>query len=65
MAGLPPFTPLYGNWCECWRDLRQKNQLKRGANVFFRLYPGPKIVIGGIAYPMGPTVTELPDHKML
>ncbi|KAK2716230.1 mitochondrial carrier homolog 2-like [Artemia franciscana] len=53
VAGLPPFTPLYGNWYECWRDLRQKNQSMRGANVFFRAFTGPQTIINDVAYPMG------------
>ena len=53
MAGYPPNMPLYQNWTDCFRHLKQEKQLKRGSSMLFRYYTGPQVVVGGRAIPLG------------
>jgi len=46
MAGYPPYMPLYAGWTDCFSDLRERNQLKRGASLIFRYYTGPQVIVG-------------------
>lgn len=41
VAGTPPFVPIYSTWQDCYQDLQAKEQLKRGAKMFFRFYEKP------------------------
>jgi hypothetical protein len=41
--GYPPCMPLYSGWLDCLRQLRAKNQLKRGSSLLFRYYTGPQV----------------------
>jgi len=46
IAGYPPCMPFYTGWRDCFSDLRQRNQLKRGASLIFRYYTGPQVIVG-------------------
>ncbi|XP_057664170.1 mitochondrial carrier homolog 2-like [Diorhabda carinulata] len=50
-AGSPPYMPHYKNWIDCWGDLSNRNQLKRGSSLLVRYYVGPSIIIGGQPVP--------------
>lgn len=50
-AGSPSYMPHYKNWIDCWADLSNRNQLKRGSSLLVRYYVGPSIIIGGQAVP--------------
>jgi len=41
VAGMPPFIPVYTPWQDCFHDFAAKDQLKRGAKMFFRFYEKP------------------------
>jgi len=41
VAGVPPFIPVYSTWQDCFHDFAAKDQLKRGAKIFFRFYEKP------------------------
>ncbi|XP_049822715.1 mitochondrial carrier homolog 2-like [Aethina tumida] len=43
VAGSTKLMPHYGTWMECWKDLAQKNQLKRGSSFLIRYYAGQTI----------------------
>ncbi|XP_045462917.1 mitochondrial carrier homolog 2 [Harmonia axyridis] len=45
MAGSPPFMPHYGTWVNCWTDLSNRNQLKRGSSLLVRYYVGPQFSV--------------------
>lgn len=49
MAGSPRLMPHYNSWLDCWTDLSNKNQLKRGSSLLIRYYAGPQVVMGGKA----------------
>uniref|UniRef100_A0A6P7H1S6 Mitochondrial carrier homolog 2-like isoform X1 n=1 Tax=Diabrotica virgifera virgifera TaxID=50390 RepID=A0A6P7H1S6_DIAVI len=51
VAGSPTYMPHYKSWIDCWVDLSNRNQLKRGSSILVRYYTGPSIVIGGQAVP--------------
>lgn len=51
-AGAPPNMPHYTNWLDCWFDLSQKGQLKRGSSLLIRYYAGPHLVIAGKPVPV-------------
>lgn len=51
-AGAPPNMPLYTSWFDCWFDLSQKGQLKRGSSLLIRYYAGPHLVIAGKPVPI-------------
>jgi len=51
-AGSPPFMPLYTSWADCWFDLSNRNQLKRGSSLLIRYYTGPQVVISGRPVPL-------------
>ncbi|XP_071490895.1 mitochondrial carrier homolog 2-like [Diadema antillarum] len=44
LAGSAPYVPVYANWVDCWRDLRNRGLLKRGSSLFFRRF-NPKMVV--------------------
>jgi len=46
VAGYPPYMPLYTSWSDCFLDLKERNQLKRGASLIFRYYSGPQVIVG-------------------
>jgi len=45
-SGFPPHMPLYSGWLDCFSDLRERHQLKRGASLIFRYYTGPQVLVG-------------------
>lgn len=47
MAGSPPHMPIYTSWLDCWSNLSEKNQLKRGSSLLLRYYTGPQVVVAG------------------
>lgn len=47
MAGSPPYMPIYTSWLDCWSNLSEANQLKRGSSLLMRYYTGPQVVIAG------------------
>lgn len=49
VAGSQPFMPHYKSWLDCWVDLSQRNQLKRGSSLLIRYYTGPQVIINGKA----------------
>ncbi|KAK3577467.1 hypothetical protein CHS0354_032318 [Potamilus streckersoni] len=44
-------SPKYKDWTDCWSELSQQGQLKRGSSIFFRQYNGPVFNRGGKMYP--------------
>lgn len=52
MAGVPPYMPNYVSWVDCWSNLSETNQLKRGSSIFIRYYNGPQIIVGGKSIPL-------------
>ncbi|XP_078110315.1 mitochondrial carrier homolog 1-like isoform X6 [Sander vitreus] len=38
-AGLPPHSPIFKSWLQCWNHLSHKDQLFRGSSFFFRRVP--------------------------
>ncbi|GLV33770.1 Mitochondrial carrier homolog 1 [Carabus blaptoides fortunei] len=52
MAGSPPYMPIYTSWLDCWSNLSEANQLKRGSSLLMRYYTGPQVVISGKAMPL-------------
>ncbi|XP_030849986.1 mitochondrial carrier homolog 2-like [Strongylocentrotus purpuratus] len=44
LAGTAPYVPVYMNWVDCWRDLRNRGLLKRGSSLFFRRYNAKMVV---------------------
>ncbi|XP_041656355.1 mitochondrial carrier homolog 1-like isoform X1 [Cheilinus undulatus] len=38
-AGLPPHSPIFQSWFDCWNHLNQKGHLFRGSSFFFRRVP--------------------------
>lgn len=38
-AGLPPHSPIFKSWLQCWNHLNQKGYLFRGSSFFFRRVP--------------------------
>ncbi|KAL3881277.1 hypothetical protein ACJMK2_027733 [Sinanodonta woodiana] len=44
-------SPKYTDWRDCWAQLNQQGQLKRGSSIFFRQYNGPVLNRGGKIYP--------------
>ncbi|KAB7501551.1 Mitochondrial carrier-like protein 2 [Armadillidium nasatum] len=48
----PPLMPLYDNWYDCYKHLRQIKGLKRGSSLLWRTYTGPQIMLdGGVSLP--------------
>ncbi|MCL4120194.1 UNVERIFIED_CONTAM: hypothetical protein GTU68_066140 [Idotea baltica] len=43
----PPLMPLYYNWYDCYKHLRQVKGLKRGSSLLWRAYTGPTLMVGG------------------
>ena len=43
LMGYPPCMPFYTGWADCLKQLRAKNQLKRGSSLLFRYYSGPQV----------------------
>ncbi|XP_050812340.1 mitochondrial carrier homolog 1 [Gopherus flavomarginatus] len=35
-AGLPPYSPVFTSWVQCWRHLSAQGQLFRGSSLLFR-----------------------------
>ena len=44
LMGYPPCMPFYTGWADCLKQLRAKNQLKRGSSLLFRYYSGPQVL---------------------
>ncbi|XP_038604683.1 mitochondrial carrier homolog 1 [Tachyglossus aculeatus] len=36
LAGLPPYSPVFHSWMQCWRHLSMQGQLFRGSSLLFR-----------------------------
>lgn len=51
-AGMPPLMPMYSNWSDCWFDLSNRQQLKRGSSLLIRYYTGPQVIISGRPVPL-------------
>ncbi|ODM95084.1 Mitochondrial carrier 2 [Orchesella cincta] len=51
--GYYPYTMKYDGWYECWKDLKDKRQLKRGSAIIGRYYMGQTIIINGTKRPTG------------
>lgn len=51
-ASRPPYMPLYSSWLDCWSNLTERNQLRRGSSLLIRYYTGPQVVIDGRAVPV-------------
>ena len=47
----PPRMPRYDSWIDCFSHLHSTGQLKRGASMFWRYYPGPVIFRDGKLMP--------------
>ncbi|XP_069489520.1 mitochondrial carrier homolog 1 isoform X1 [Ambystoma mexicanum] len=39
IAGIPPYSPVYTSWIQCWRHLSATGQLFRGSSLFYRRVP--------------------------
>ncbi|XP_029428771.1 mitochondrial carrier homolog 1 isoform X2 [Rhinatrema bivittatum] len=39
IAGLPPYSPVFTSWIQCWRYLTAQGLLFRGSSLFFRRLP--------------------------
>ena len=50
-AASPPRMPRYDSWGDCFSYLRSRGQLKRGASMFWRYYPGPVVFRDGKLMP--------------
>lgn len=46
-AASPPYMPQYSSWIDCWSNLTEKNQLRRGSSLLIRYYTGPQVIIDG------------------
>jgi len=51
--GTYPFTLKYDGWYECWKDLGEKRQLKRGSAIVGRTFAGQIVLINGTKRPTG------------
>ena len=51
--GSYPFTLKYDGFYECWKDLGEKRQLKRGSAIIGRTFGGQTIIINGAKRPTG------------
>ncbi|XP_017773643.1 PREDICTED: mitochondrial carrier homolog 2-like [Nicrophorus vespilloides] len=51
-AGSMPFMPFYTSWADCWFDLSNRGQLKRGSSLLIRYYTGPQVIISGRPVPL-------------
>lgn len=58
--GFPPCMPLYSGWLDCLRQLRAKNQLKRGSSLLFRYYTGPQRIVGDRVIPLDCSMFRAP-----
>lgn len=52
ISGSAPFMPHYSTWADCWFDLSNRNQLKRGSSLLIRYYTGPQVIISGRPVPI-------------
>ncbi|XP_034039592.1 mitochondrial carrier homolog 2 [Thalassophryne amazonica] len=41
-GGLPPYSPAYPTWVDCWRHLSRTGDLTRGNSLFYRKLPTQK-----------------------
>lgn len=56
-AATPPHMPVYSSWLDCWANLTERNQLRRGSSLLIRYYTGPQVVIDGRAMPIAKSET--------
>jgi len=60
MMGYPPCMPLYTDWVDCMKQLKAKNQLKRGSSLLFRYYNGPQRIVGDKVFPLDSSMFQPP-----
>jgi len=60
LMGYPPCMPFYTGWADCLKQLRAKNQLKRGSSLLFRYYSGPQRIVGDRVIPLDSSMFRSP-----
>ncbi|XP_028917008.1 mitochondrial carrier homolog 2 isoform X1 [Ornithorhynchus anatinus] len=38
-GGMPPYSPIYSSWLDCWCQLHKEGNMSRGNSLFFRKVP--------------------------
>lgn len=51
--GSYPYSLKYDGWYECYKDLAEKKQLKRGSAIIGRHFMGNILIINGTKRPQG------------
>lgn len=52
VVSKPPKMPIFANWRDCWRNLSEHGQLKRGSSMFWRYYNGPVKYSNNVLIPL-------------